>query len=127
MDLKQYTTQKRRNPFLIIVFIVCTLFIIFLIYKNIKSSSESKQGNQPVQININTELHSFPDSIYPMLLLKDKMIMQSFNSKLPKDTTCYLPLSPGVHSFMLLDNGFRLIYSDSIMYKSQKVVFVHFK
>jgi hypothetical protein len=62
-----------------------------------------------------------------MLLLKDKMIMQSFNSKIPKDTTCYLPLSPGVHSFKLLDNGFRIISSDSILYNGQKVVFVHFK
>jgi hypothetical protein len=125
MNLKQYAHQKRRNPLILIVSIMLTFILIVIIVRNI-NSPDGKPQNQ-VQLIITTDFQQMPDSVFPVLLMNNKIIIHAFTSSLPKDSTFLVNLSEGLSAFKLVDKNYSTMSVDSFFYKDEAVVFINFK
>lgn len=125
MNLKQYTRQKRRNPLILILSIGLTLFLVFTMVKKLKPSENKTDAN--TQIILTSNIKNLPDTIFPLILMKDNEIIKIYSSQLPKDTTFIWKLQDGINSFKMLDKKYTVRYYDSVFYKKEKVIFVNLK
>lgn len=125
MNLKQYTRQKRRNPLILILSIGLTLFLVFTMVKKLKTSENKTDAN--TQIILTSNIINLPDTIFPLILMKDNEIIKIYSSQLPKDTTFIWNLHDGLNRFKLLDKKYNTLCFDSVTYKKEKVIFVNLK
>jgi hypothetical protein len=125
VDLKQYTQQKRRNPIILVFFILFVVLIAVLIYNKRIATRKFDPGNLPVQIIITSALHHLSDTAFPVLLMKDNLLIQVFKSNIPRDTAFYSTLRQGKNIFNLLNKEYQIIASDSVLYKDEKVIFIN--
>jgi hypothetical protein len=126
MDLKQYKQQKQRSPVVLVLSITLTLFLVVIVYKNLHGPTPIPQQESLTQIILTTTPKNYPDSIFPVVLVKDKIAIQAFTASIPKDTTFTMALTAGLNTFKLLDKRYHVVSADSIFYRNEKVVFINF-